>query len=570
MRLGEAHGVKQAHLIASAIGTDWFDLFRGRNLRPLATAAAADLDGLSFDTARPVGGGVMLRDEFLRRKHWTLNHGRRCCPQCFQADQIEAQENRLPRRWHRAWWDIQAVSVCPIHRAPLVGACQRSGDPLDFQTCHLGCCSNGHLITSAQQSAVVDYLGDAYIIGRIGGAPRLPNSTLDAGTLSEAIDCLELVGTKVLDDAVGVATHRILHAGFEIFRHWPRRFHSLLDRCVATSEATLGRWGASATYGSVHRGLYDIGNGPIVQAIKQEIREHAARSGVCLSKPVFGAKTTSARYVTVRDAARRLKMAPASTRTLLAAKGLIPRVTKRGTPIRVDVQEVDHIAVTRSQQFGVSQLAGKLGIGRMQARELAKAWFGANRRSFTDLDVDDILEQLNRSVRPQPSATDAIVLPKACQIGRCPLWLAIDAIRKGRLTPVVFSQEPGLSRIVVRLADIRQLGKISRNSLPIADVASALQVKWEVARQLAQLGLIRYSQKGIQQSELDIFRRTFVAASALAKASGIHPNIVNRRLADARIRPVASPPRCRQVFYLRSDLMTRHAPVFVRSVAEAA
>lgn len=571
MRLGEAHGVKESHVIANDIGMNWFDLIRGRNLRPLSTATATELSNLSFDTAQPMPGGVRLRGEFLRRKHWTLRRGRRCCPECFRDDGAQAS-SRLPRRWHRTWWDIQVVSVCPTHKLPLVSSCGQCGETLSFRTCYIGCCSNGHSVETRREGTVDEYAGDAYVVGRIAGTHRNENSLLDTGTLAEAIDCMELVGAKALQHSTNdkPAPHQILHTGFQILSDWPLAFHTFLDQCAELSESRPGRWGASATYGSLHAGLYEIGDGPISQAIKHEIRSHAARNGLCLSKPVFGAKGCSTRFITVKDAAGRLKMAPESARKLLATKDLIPDETKRGTPIRVDVQDVDRIAATRSQGFGVKQFAANLAIGRMQARELAKVLYGPDRRLFTVSDVDGILEQMKILAHPQISATDALALPKACQVGRCKLWFAVDAIRKGQLKPIRCDKGMGLSRIVVRLSDIQRLGKSKRSHHSVADVASSLRIKWQVARDLTQLGLIRSSQGGIQKSEIDNFRKTFVSASAVAQASGNHPNFVNKALVDAGVLPAAAPPHCRQVFYRRSDLATRRSPVFARSVAHTA
>jgi hypothetical protein len=400
--------------------------------------------------------------------------------------------------------------------------------------------------------------GDAYVVGRLGGSPRIRNTVLDSGSLAEAIEAMRLVGACVIAGhrarQVAAEPHLILDAGCRAFSDWPLSFDRLLDSLADAADAGLGRWGAAVTYGPLHERLGEFGDGEIGTVMKAGIRRHAAAHGVSFSKPVFGAVVKADKFVTVSEAARRFEMSEKNARGLLAAKGLIANETRRGTPVKVSAGDVDRLAAARRERFGVPGLAERLGIGRMQARLVAPIAFGADREWFTAGDVDGLLHKLLRDLSDRFESTGTAPLPKACRLARCALPSAVKAILAGELQPVGVRKATGLARIAVGISDLRLLGKATRGVMTFDDVAAQLGIKWETVRDLVRLRLISQSGPGIAPSEIDAFRRSYVSGAELARERHTNSRALIGRLAAAGITPAAAPPQCRQVFYSRSEL----------------
>jgi hypothetical protein len=75
---------------------------------------------------------------------------------------------------------------------------------------------------------------------------------------------------------------------------------------------------------------------------------------------------------------------------------------------------------------------------------------------------------------------------------------------------------------------------------------------------------------GIARSDLDVFRRDFVACARLAKSVGLPPRAIIKLLAGAGVAPAAAPPRCRQVFYRRGDVLKSNCGAKYRALRTAA
>jgi hypothetical protein len=344
----------------------------------------------------------------------------------------------------------------------------------------------------------------------------------------------------------------------------------MLDALASQAAVGPGRWGATATYGGFHSGLMEI-EGQAAEQLKERVRRHALAHGVAISKPVFGVSQEPREVYSVRHAAKRMGMGFERTRRELGVRGLLPKRTRRGTPIRISVAAVDAIIAQRQTSIGVAGAAKRLGIGRTQARRLAAlGMFGADRASFLDKDVDAFLKRLSQGVGSKFNRSTAVSLPEGCRTARCAIDVAVSAILDGRMRLSGFQEGRGLAGVFVSLAGLRELGKQARGAMPLNDAAAVLGVKWEALRALVELGLLKCGPSGVARSDLEVFCRDFVACARLAQSVGLAPRAVIKLLAAAGVAPAAAPPRCRQVFYRRRDVLKSECGPKYRALNAAA
>ncbi|WGD52444.1 TniQ family protein [Bradyrhizobium sp. CB1650] len=559
MRMARAHGIPKLPEMLLQLGIPWFKLAQGKQVDVVANAAAADLAALSYDTGIVADGKVLLRGERLYRGQWSVYAGRRACPGCLADDPIDP---RLPRRWHRAWWDVQPLTVCPIHGARLLGSCARCGEHLDFRSTAIDRCSNGHALIEAgtSRAPIAACAGDEYLLSRLGAVPRIACRVLDSGTLGDAIQALDLVGAAslkghALREARGIDRHVLLDAGYRVFAAWPAAFDAILDALLAASGIGPGRWGAAAAYGQFHSGLHELGNGLIATALKERTRRHAVANGVAISRMVFGVVEPAKDLCSIKEAAGRLGLGFERARRELAGRGLVPQHTRRGTPVAIPRVAVENLLSERRATLGLRMVAKELRIGRMQARRLASAGVFGAAGTILRGNLDQFIEKLS-AIAPLVPQKDGTPLPKGCRTARCGIDLAVDAILKGRIHVAGFCPGRGLDGVLVRITDLRQLGKDERDRMTIDDAADLLELKWETVRGLIRLRLLRSGKDGIARAAIEAFRRDFVLGVRLAQAASLCSRTLMKVMFEAGISPAAAPPRCRQVFYRRLDIVS--------------
>jgi hypothetical protein len=559
MRVARAHGVPQLPEMLLQIGIPWFKLAQGKHIDEIADAVAVDPTALSFDTGCVVPGGGLLRGERLHRGHWSVHAGRRACFECLAEDPLEG---RLPRRWHRAWWDVQPLSVCAVHRARLLGSCPRCGEHLDFRFTSIDCCPNGHALVQARRGAplITDCSGDAYLSGRLGAVPRAECALLDAGSLGEAIQALDLVGAASLKghrlrEARDLDRHVVLDAGYRALSAWPVAFDSILDALLAGSDIGPGKWGAAVAYGPFHAGLCELRNGPIATALKERTRRHAVANGVAISRTVFGVAETANDLCSIKEAANRLGLGFDRARRELARRGLVPARTRRGTPVAILRTAVDNLLSEKRDTITLAMVARNLHIGRAQTRRLVSAGVFGTGGAIRRREIEELLQKLSSLAPPRLPRHGAAPLPNACRTARCRIEAALGAILENRIPIIGFRSGQGFGGVFVRISDLRDLGKACRDAMTVDDAAEALQLKWETVRGLTRLGLLRAGKAGIGRAGIEAFQEDYVAGAHLAQAAGLCPRTLVKVMAEAGIAPVAAPPRCRQVFYRRSDIV---------------
>ncbi|MDX8529777.1 TniQ family protein [Mesorhizobium sp. VK25A] len=181
-------------------------------LSEVARLCKADPGKLAFSSPTFDGNWTWLMGQRLRRGDLSFGR-RRWCPRCFRETAV-----------HRAWWDIDEVTCCPVHLCELVESCP-CGSAVTWRTSGYFNCGCGRRLEFAPAQPVPpeECLADAYIIGRLArDAPPCP--LLDPLPLDEAIATMMAVGRFGLDPHLrGHLTgtpsqrlRRILSKGFSI------------------------------------------------------------------------------------------------------------------------------------------------------------------------------------------------------------------------------------------------------------------------------------------------------------------------------------------------------------------
>lgn len=555
MRVAHAHGIRRLPDMVGEIGVPWYGFLRGMHVDAVARSVRIDETALASDTGTSAGSWVHLRGERLRPRQWSILGSRRACPACLDSDRPLRAGDLLPRAWHRAWWDVRPCTVCPTHRVELIDACPCCGSTLDFVHTPIARCAAGHSLMADRPRVTGGYDGDAYIVGRLGGGPRMENVLLDAGTLGEAIEVLELLGSAAGSLATSRKHHALLHAGFSVAAGWPHAFDRLLDQISAKSPARPGKWGVASSYGSLHARLQEMRDGPLTRILKDRLRAHAVRNGLAISRSIFGVVDEPTKVMALTHAAKRMGVGYDRARRELRRRGLVPARTRRGTPIVVPAEAVEELLGQRSGGKTASEAADMLGIGRPQFRCLVAAGLLARGADgFVLSDLEAFVAGLATGAPASFDRSTALPLPAACKSARCRMESGLEAIRTGRLRVAGFVSGKGLRGVFVDVSALRAVGKASRDALTIEDAAAALGIKWQTMRTLIDLRLVRAGEHGVGASAIAAFRRDFVPGVRMARAAGVAPRSLMTMLKDRGIRPAAAPPGCRQVFYRRADI----------------
>lgn len=170
-----------------AMGLPYGDRAANLTVSEVARLCEVDPEKLAFSSPTFDGSWTWLMGQRLRRGDLTFER-RRWCPRCFRETAV-----------HRAWWDIDEVTCCPIHLCELVDGCP-CGSAVTWRTSGYFNCGCGRRLEFARAQAVPpeECSADAYIIGRLT-RDVVPCPILDALALDEAIATMMAVGRFGLD-----------------------------------------------------------------------------------------------------------------------------------------------------------------------------------------------------------------------------------------------------------------------------------------------------------------------------------------------------------------------------------
>ena len=143
-------------------------------------------DRLLHATPTMSGGGVVMGGQRFHKRQWSATR-RRYCPGCI----AEAA-------YHRCWWDLSSVRVCPFHGVPIRDAAP-GGKVLRFWWPHFDADADGNHL-GASHGRLPDRSGlESYLVGRMGMGfgPRISSPSLDRFDAGDAIRFCEEVGARL-------------------------------------------------------------------------------------------------------------------------------------------------------------------------------------------------------------------------------------------------------------------------------------------------------------------------------------------------------------------------------------
>jgi len=213
-RLAVRHGYSTSREFASEIslGIRNFvhDVENGRCLAELALLTGIPEAVIRASTRYVDESGAMfIGGELLhaRDDHKASSAAGRVCPDCLRADLDEREGSMACRPHRRVWWDLTAVTACPIHGALLIGTCRACGGRLSRELaspryCRCGC-DLSELCSVALEPS--DLAADRYLVGRLGGVERSTHALLDSMPLHIAALAMIRIGRASLVGARGLS-----------------------------------------------------------------------------------------------------------------------------------------------------------------------------------------------------------------------------------------------------------------------------------------------------------------------------------------------------------------------------
>jgi hypothetical protein len=572
--------------------------------RPTATEVLAafgigDADPLLARTPMPSARPrhLEIAGEIIHRETWTVSR-RRWCPGCWRDDLAAEPCGRLPF-WNvhrRFWWGITSIETCPVHKVRLREGCPTCGIPVRWNAGRMLSCTSRHGLLACEAIPVGDddILGDAYVVGRLGGAPRVAVPFLDGMALADAIDVMQRLGAAALDGPRGSfarlpAERRpaAMSVGFRIARDWPHAFADVIADMAKASAP--GNWGVVNLYGYLYDWIIKLPKDAFGEEMRRAFFGEVVRHGFLVDRSM-ALKYAPTAFVTFRTAAKSIGCSYATTRRYLEALGYLSPGNQKGTPVNIPVQTVEELRALFRDRLNAQETAARLGVGNGTVLALRREGLlrpdpvheRCNRGNpfFQEQDVDGLAARLKGDAPEVDAIPDGLMpLPRAAQtadVGRTAG--ACRLILDGWLRPeAVLKSGTGLAAVLTSVTALREAHRRSLGRWHTVDeVAALLGTHRASVLALARAGLLearRLTGHALAVSDVAFrsFTATYVTSRELAAGIGTKSRYVTVLLQQAGVRPVADPkilPGYRGSLYRRSevpdDLAARREAAFPR------
>ena len=261
MRAGQVHNREHRVELAARLGG--FDVERLDEATPVRmTYRSIQVRGGLFRQAGPPAG--------------------RLCPVCIERDLATGEERRPELRpFRRDWWQIPAVTTCPLHSTALLTSCPRCGLGYDERrpAARCGC---GEPITSGERIDPADCAHDAWLLGRVGVIASTRSPFLDSMPVDTAAELCRIVGKAVStvssrkaagEDAASAA--RVRTVGWNEISDGLGGLERLLDGIVARERGRGLR--CNTSYAGLHPFL-TRNQCPSLDPVRALLASHAANN----------------------------------------------------------------------------------------------------------------------------------------------------------------------------------------------------------------------------------------------------------------------------------------------------
>lgn len=546
-----------------------------------------DADALLAKTPEATGRPrhVELAGEVVHRESWTLSR-RRWCPECWREDLAGGTAGRLPF-WgvhRRFWWSVTAVETCPVHRVRLAERCPECGGDVRWRSGSMLTCVGGHWLLAAEGERVRDdhVAADAYIVGRLGGAPRVRVPLLDGIDLADAVDAMQRFGIAAHDGPRGSLRElgperrpEVMSTGLRIAADWPGSFKEMLAGMAG--EWAPGNWGVTNLYGYLADWVRLLPDGDFAEEVRRVFYGEIVTHGHLLDRSL-ARKYAPKEFVTLLEAARRLRCSQATVRRYLEALGhLDPCRKQKGTPVNITLAALEELEGLFRGRINTGGVAGRLGVDHYHAVSFMEDGLLAadpvhdrcngTERYFHESEVEVLLARLREGVpEVETRRGDLFELPRASQGANagglasvCRLildgWLKPDAVAKDGV---------GLRAILTTVEAVREAHRRANGGVRTCrEAAREMGMHLQSVYALTGAGLLESltHEDGrttvVTEQAMDDFRAEYVTSRELAAAVGTKSRYVTEVLRMAGVDPVADPeilPRYRGSLYRRTDV----------------
>lgn len=298
-------------------------LNREHRIEVAARLSGLDASGIGAATPTRMTGGQMSVAGFDFNRRGTRPG--RTCPVCIAKDLEDFSSERVDlRAYGRGWWQVPSISTCPAHGVSLVAACGQCGHALDERlpvgTCRCG--GKGLPETAVDHGACRH---DAWLLGRLGFAPRISHPQLDAMPPDVAAELCRILGSSAKDERAGSGRHadaarlaEVRSLGWGILLGGEAELERTLDGIVVRNRSRGSV--CNTGYGSLHRYL-TMNADPALDRVRDQILAHA-RSNVGLGGTrarLFGRTVIDGERLSLTQAAKVVGVADSLLANILVA-----------------------------------------------------------------------------------------------------------------------------------------------------------------------------------------------------------------------------------------------------------
>ncbi|TXN08034.1 hypothetical protein FV222_01415 [Methylobacterium sp. WL103] len=559
-----------ARRLAEANGCDWrANPFAGRGVSTTLLARGdtralvpilgrETVDGIDrYSPRRMRDGHILLNGEKLEPAQ-VFYERQCCCVACWADDAACETDGTVPMRHLRCWWSVAAVSVCPIHNLRLNDRCLQCDRTIRLAGARVTVCRCGANLARSPRIVVEPHAtaADAYVVGRLGGCPRVPEAILDALPLCDAIALMQRLGCCVsagrdvrfgkTDPADRPA---MMLAGFHAVRTGDKGIEKTIDALLAAP----GRPDRlRVQLGQLYSWFAALPDGELQSWMANRIANVVRRNQLCwqgwerhVVEPPTPDRISASRAKACLDAGWDRTVA------ILEAAGLRSDVDERCRPT-VDRRQVEMLASRVGRFINVDILAGTLGITPASVRKLVAAdilprgplALAAFRHPrFDPIEVDAILDRMqgNAPVVEVPPSDSVSIVRAARKVGIVALCRAILDGQIVATARVVGT--PGLAGIRIRSAGIAELSR-ARNDPWIGplEAGKTLGMRRNGLDLIVAAGHIRTIKDArrlrlLDRADVASFQTRYVSTTELSHSLRTSARSILSRLAERGCRP---------------------------------
>ena len=511
------------------------------------------------------GSTGVLAGETIRRDDWSSRY-RKHCRACLAED-----------AFHRTWWDLTFVRVCPFHGLPVSDGLP-DGTRAYFHTAEMTYTPAG--VQVARRAPRLERLPDtleAYALGRLGLVPRREAPFLDGATLGQAVEACELVGrlketgwrSKAprplgLDSAATAVTKA---AGFAVLSAGSAALRDLLRGVAA--QAPPATFGAKTLFGWALPNL--LQRGGLCRDVADAMGEVAVELGLHARREATRDATAASAAMTMAEVATEVGQTVDVVTALAGELGLLlPHRGGTGTPFLMPRARVPDVAAALDRSVSRAEAAEILGVGYDVFLDVARACdipkvgsrWGQREdgrkvgyqdrferealRAFLDSIPDEPLLDLELADMPAPWP-EPITIPELLDVTRFDVPEFFRAVFAGEIRVQRTGRDRGLADFEVWpnaqplwhgltkrcLSGFATRGKRAAEGMPVREASALLEVEPGAVKILAAAGRFGGEPDDTRQGRLDrdavvdFFQRHAVAkvyAGALgcSNAEAIH------------------------------------------------